>query len=70
MDCQMPELDGLQATRMIREKGYSQAELPIIALTANVFDGDREACFESGMNDFITKPVVREKFLAVLTKWL
>ncbi len=70
MDCQMPELDGLQATRLIREKGYSKSELPIIALTANVFDEDREACFECGMNDFITKPVIRENFLAVLAKWL
>jgi len=70
MDCQMPELDGLQATRLIREKGYSKADLPIIALTANVFDEDRERCIESGMNDFISKPVFIEKLRNVLVKWL
>lgn len=70
MDCQMPGLDGLQATRLIREKGYSHSELPIIALTANVFDEDREACFESGMDDFVAKPVLLESLHAVLVKWL
>jgi len=70
MDCQMPSLDGLQATRLIREKGYTQSELPIIALTANAFDEDREACLECGMNDFITKPAELEHIRAVLAKWL
>ncbi|MGB5489076.1 MAG: ATP-binding protein, partial [Lysobacterales bacterium] len=70
MDCQMPELDGLQATRLIRQNGFSQSGLPIIALTANVFDDDREACFESGMNDFIGKPVMLENLRSVLAKWL
>lgn len=70
MDCQMPELDGLQTTRLIRQNGFSQSELPIVALTANVFDDDREACFKSGMNDFIAKPVILENLRSVLAKWL
>ncbi len=70
MDCQMPELDGLQATRLIREQGYSKSELPIVALTANVFDEDRESCFEAGMNDFIAKPVMLESLRDVVGKWL
>ena len=70
MDCQMPELDGLQATRLIRERGYSETDLPIIALTANVFEEDRQNCFEAGMNDFISKPVLLENLRAILIKWL
>ena len=70
MDCQMPELDGLQATRLIREKGYSKTDLPVIALTANVFDEDRERCIEAGMNDFIAKPVLLENLRKVLVNWL
>ena len=66
----MPELDGLQATRRIREEGYSLSDLPIVALTANVFKTDRERCFEAGMNDFIAKPVMLETLNKVLQKWL
>ena len=70
MDCQMPELDGLKATRLIREKGYSESDLPIVALTANVFERDRENCFEAGMNDFLAKPVLLENLRDILVKWL
>ena len=69
MDLRMPLMDGLEATRVIRER-KSQDELPIIALTANVFGSDVDRCFEAGMNDFLSKPVNREKMLAVLANWL
>ena len=70
MDCQMPELDGLEATRLIREKGYSGSDLPIVALTANVFEQDREDCFEAGMNNFLAKPLLLENLNDILVKWL
>lgn len=65
MDVQMPVMDGLVATRTIREHeaAQSQAEIPIIALTANNREGDRNRCLQAGMNDFIAKPVSREALL-------
>ncbi len=68
MDVQMPEMDGLEATRQIRKKGF--AEIPIIAMTANAMIGDREICLEAGMNDYITKPIKREIVFAILENWL
>ena len=70
MDCQMPELDGIQATRQIREQGYSQSDLPIIALTAHVFGEDRDRCIEAGMNDFLSKPLSLGQLRTTLTNWL
>jgi PAS domain S-box-containing protein len=69
MDVQMPEMDGLEATRLIRAEAR-WAELPIIAMTAYAMKGDRERCLESGMNDYITKPVRKEDLLAALERWL
>lgn len=63
LDCQMPNLDGLEATRILRRRGFDQ---PIVALTANAFESDREQCMRAGMNDFIAKPVTSEKLIAVL----
>jgi two-component system, sensor histidine kinase and response regulator len=57
MDCQMPELDGFEATRRIRHLAGPRATVPIVALTANAMQGDRERCLEVGMNDYVTKPV-------------
>ena len=66
----MPELDGIQATRQIREQGYSQSDLPIIALTAHVFSEDRERCIEAGMNDFLLKPLSLRRLSKTLARWL
>ncbi len=70
MDCQMPELDGFETSRIIRERGYTHADLPIIALTAHAFDEDRKRCREAGMDDFLSKPVLLEDLRATLATWL
>jgi signal transduction histidine kinase/CheY-like chemotaxis protein len=73
MDCQMPEMDGFDATREIRKldiKALHDKPLPVIAMTANVMSGDRERCLDVGMDDYIGKPVQRDKLEFVLRKWL
>ena len=69
MDMRMPNMDGLEATRKIRAMGNVPKGLPIIALTANAFDDDRNACFDSGMNDFMTKPVSAEELSDMVLTW-
>jgi len=71
MDVQMPEMDGLEATRRFRElEAASDLRLPIIAMTAHASSTDRERCLAAGMDDFITKPVRREKLGRMLGDWL
>jgi CheY-like chemotaxis protein len=69
MDVQMPDLDGLAATRRIREERL-QGDIPIIAMTANAREQDRQACLEAGMSDFISKPFDLMQMLGTVRKWL
>ncbi len=69
MDCNMPVMNGYEATRQIRSHGR-QTDLPVIALTANVMPDERERCRQAGMNDYLSKPLRREELQAVLERWL
>jgi len=70
MDCQMPELDGYEATRIIRRGGGRFKSTPIIAVTANAMIGDREKCLASGMSDYMSKPVLAQTLATTLEKWI
>ncbi|MEO7162021.1 MAG: response regulator, partial [Bdellovibrionia bacterium] len=71
MDCQMPELDGYETSRMIRaSNSLPRTDVPIIAMTANAISGDKERCLSAGMNDYISKPVKNDELFAVLSRWL
>ena len=73
MDCNMPEMDGFEATALIRARAAgapgTAADVPIVALTANALVGDRERCLASGMNDYIAKPIVPRALSEALARW-
>ncbi len=70
MDLQMPQMDGLEATRAIRTSDQAYKNINIIAMTANAMKGDREICLEAGMNDYLCKPINREKLIETVTYWV
>jgi CheY-like chemotaxis protein len=72
MDLGMPEMDGLQAARLIRDPGSGvlNSRVPIVAMTAHALPGDREKCLDAGMDDYLAKPVTLESLSLVLSKWL
>lgn len=68
MDIQMPEMDGMKATKAIRDNGFDK--IPIVAMTAHAMKGDREKCLDAGMNDYITKPIKKEYVFQMIDKWV
>ncbi|HEX2485829.1 MAG TPA: response regulator [Myxococcota bacterium] len=70
MDCQMPRMDGFEVTRALRAREGAGPRMPIVALTANVLEGDRETCLAAGMDDYLPKPFDRAQLRAILRRWL
>jgi CheY-like chemotaxis protein len=71
MDCQMPVMDGHEATRLLRERWQAgRPRLPIVAVTANALEGEAERCRASGMDDYLAKPVTLEGLRGIVERWL
>src|SRR5947209_619340 len=70
MDCQMPEMDGYEASRQIRHNERGGRRMPIIAMTADAVADERDRCLAAGMDDYITKPIKLHVVAAVLERWL
>ncbi len=69
MDCQMPEVDGYEATRQLREQNSKNRNIPVIAMTANAMQGDRDQCLAAGMNDYISKPLLMDELAETMARW-
>lgn len=70
MDCQMPEMDGYEATRLLRQREGQELQTVVVAMTANTEPEHRARCLAAGMNDYLNKPVSRQTLLRTLEQWL
>jgi signal transduction histidine kinase/DNA-binding NarL/FixJ family response regulator len=70
MDCQMPDMDGYEATAQLRSRENGGRHIPVIAMTAHAMDGDRQKCLDAGMDDYISKPLRRDQLVEVLRTWI